>query len=460
MKLWGGKRPRPTGKRQRQDTAQPEDRAFYTETEDERMYLQREWEKDWQEAAKAPSFENTEFYFPDEELTEAPKKKKHRVKTLAVFALTLAIFYCVAVFSNIPFIRKWRTIYIETAMSTMTHQWLATAFLPNSVIQKVMGERVDLDAEQSGVSSDWEMSDLPGADQSLPWDSAQDTFFKVYPEIDSDSFKAYAKKHADEILNKDHYLMIDKAGLSDGGTSIKTVHGDEVLAIDTVNGISIIKIKGEGYVARLAIIKDPGQVFVGTAKSFRSVGQTAGEICERYGGVLAINASGFADPNGHGNGGTPYGLVISEGNALNNLVGNTYKTIAFDKKDKLNVGNFKSTKNFRDAVEFKPALIINGKKLVEGSSGWGIQPRSAIGQTKDGQVLMLIVDGRAAGYSLGCTVGDLADIMARYGAVQACNLDGGSSSVLYYNGREISKPSAANKVNGRRLPDAFVVSKK
>ncbi|MEG2857722.1 MAG: phosphodiester glycosidase family protein, partial [Clostridia bacterium] len=77
-----------------------------------------------------------------------------------------------------------------------------------------------------------------------------------------------------------------------------------------------------------------------------------------------------------------------------------------------------------------------------------------------GEVLMLIVDGRAPGYSIGCTLGDCADIMERYGAVQACNLDGGSSSIMYYNGREISRPSAANKVKGRAIPNGFMVFKK
>ena len=79
-------------------------------------------------------------------------------------------------------------------------------------------------------------------------------------------------------------------------------------------------------------------------------------------------------------------------------------------------------------------------------------------QTGDGQVLLLVVDGRQPGYSIGCTMGDLADIMERYGAEQACNLDGGSSSIMYYNGRKITRPSAGDKQNGRRLPNAFVVS--
>ena len=109
-------------------------------------------------------------------------------------------------------------------------------------------------------------------------------------------------------------------------------------------------------------------------------------------------------------------------------------------------------------MEFKPALVFDGEKVVEGSAGWGISPRTAIGQTKNGQVLLLVVDGRQPGYSIGCTMGDLADMLLRYGAYQACNLDGGSSSIMYYNGRKITKPSAANKEEGRRLPDAFIVS--
>ena len=103
-------------------------------------------------------------------------------------------------------------------------------------------------------------------------------------------------------------------------------------------------------------------------------------------------------------------------------------------------------------------LVYDGIKAVEGSAGWGISPRSAIGQTKDGQVLLLVVDGRQPGYSIGCTMGDLADIMLRYDAYQACNLDGGSSSIMYYNGRKITKPSSGDKENGRYLPDAFTVA--
>ena len=108
-------------------------------------------------------------------------------------------------------------------------------------------------------------------------------------------------------------------------------------------------------------------------------------------------------------------------------------------------------------MEFKPILVLDGKRAVEGSAGWGVQPRSAIGQTANGEVLLLIVDGRSPGYSIGATMEEIAELMLEYNVYQAINLDGGSSSVMYYNGRIITKPSAGDKANGRLLPDAFVV---
>lgn len=388
---------------------------------------------------------------------EAPLKKRGARKRLAALLLAAAALYGIAVFSDIQFIVKWRTIYIETAMGTMTHQWLATAFIPKGVIEKAMAGSYTLDRSQDGLSSGGSISPFLQKELYLPWDKAQSRFSRLYPEIDRESFDAYIKKNPDSIPDGGDCLVIDKAGLNDKGTTIKTVHGDQVLAIDTENAITIVKVTGEGYVGRLAIVKDPSRVGVGVSGGFNEKGDTVANLARHNDAVLAINASGFYDPDGHGNGGNVYGLVISGGKVLNPLSGGNYKTIGFDRGNRLNIGQYKSLSAFRDAVEFKPALIVDGKVLVEGSAGWGIQPRSAIGQTKNGEVLMLIVDGRLPGYSIGCTIGEAAKILKRYGAVQACNLDGGSSSLMYYNGREISRPSAANKTNGRGVPDGFVV---
>jgi exopolysaccharide biosynthesis protein len=71
---------------------------------------------------------------------------------------------------------------------------------------------------------------------------------------------------------------------------------------------------------------------------------------------------------------------------------------------------------------------------------------------------MLIIDGRQVGYSLGCTVADCAEIMLSYGAYQGANMDGGSSSVMWYKGEQITK-SSSKQGNGRYMPDALIVRK-
>ena len=102
--------------------------------------------------------------------------------------------------------------------------------------------------------------------------------------------------------------------------------------------------------------------------------------------------------------------------------------------------------------------VKKGDLLISGSSGWGLQPRTVIGQTRDGQLMLSVVDGRQPGYSLGITIGELSDIFYRYGAYQACNLDGGSSAVMYYRGRIITHSSAANSERGRHIPDGWIVT--
>lgn len=445
------------------DTAYPasvyDDPSLGHEESDEEFM--RNWEKFCGNKTNVKLARQVRALAPEEEqknnASAVKKKDRKKIKKVIIPLLVIAVLYCLVVFTDIPFIAKWRTIYIETAMSTMDHQWLATAFLPDSVIDEVMRERNAQQALQDELESDWSISKYSSRELYKTWKRLEKNFSEIYPEIDQDSFNEYISEHPDEILNEDKYLVIDEAGLDDDGTDIETIYGDEVLAIDTVNAITIIKIRGDGYVGRLAIVKDPTRVGLGLSENFGEKGSQIAELAEYNDAVLAINASGFYDPSGHGNGGNVFGLVVADGKFLNGPLGGTNIVVGFDKKDKLEIGGYWFENSFRDAVEFKPALIVNGQTLVTGSAGWGIQPRSAIGQTKNGEVLLLIVDGRSPGYSIGCTVGELAEIMARYGAYQAINLDGGSSSIMYYKGREITRSSAANGDEGRNIPDGFVV---
>ena len=394
------------------------------------------------------------------EHTGRRKKKRwgRRLGMAACALLMVAGLYGIAIYGNIPFIRKWRDIYIETAMGTMTHQWLATAVIDEEIIEEVMDTRVTIETAQEEIDTHWESETLKGADKKTKWEKLRKRFFELYSEIDPDSFEAYIEQNGDDCIDEEGYLVIDQADIDAKETGIVTTSGDPVLAIDTRNGITIVKIKGPDYEGRLAIVKDAGQVGLALAPGMGSEGSVIGAIAKQNEAVLAVNASGFYDPEGHGNGGIVHGLVIKDGKTYSDFAGGNNKTIGFDHDNNLQIGIYRDGANLRDAVEFKPALVFDGVKMVEGSAGWGISPRTAIGQTQNGQVLLLVVDGRQPGHSIGCTMGDLADVLLRYGAYQACNLDGGSSSIMYYNGRKITKPSAGDKENGRRLPNAFVVN--
>ena len=105
-------------------------------------------------------------------------------------------------------------------------------------------------------------------------------------------------------------------------------------------------------------------------------------------------------------------------------------------------------------VTFGPVLIHNGVPMDISKIPSGLNPRTAIGQRKDGCILMLVIDGRQV-HSYGATYRDVQDVMLEYGAVNALNLDGGSSTTMWYNGAYVNSCSSANGI-ARPLPDAFL----
>ena len=225
------------------------------------------------------------------------------------------------------------------------------------------------------------------------------------------------------------------------------------------DGIGLVEITGSGYRGILMIVEDPSRLFLGTPDSYGGVGLTLGQMVEKYGAVAGINAGGFYDPNGSGNGGTPDGIVISEGKLVFGDRGSVTSVIGFDADGVLHVGSMSAAealnRNIRWACSFGPALIVNGEAMG-GSyiSGSGINPRTAIGQRADGAVLLLVVDGRQIA-SMGATLEDLISIFLEYGAVNAANLDGGSSTEMIYAGESLNNNSSA--IGARPLPTAFLV---
>lgn len=251
-------------------------------------------------------------------------------------------------------------------------------------------------------------------------------------------------------------LPVYNADGSDNGAVVNVGEVDESLP-----EIEVIDLIGGTYKGKLMIVRDPSKVQIASLDSFGGVGKTLSQFLEMYDAVGCTNAGGFEDENGKGKGGIPDGIVIKNGQITYGSAGSTYRgLVGFDADNVLHVGDMSGQQALSlgivSATNFAsgPVLIKDGVRQTGFVSG--INPRTCIGQTADGTVLLVAIEGRMAD-SLGATFEDLADIMEKYGAVNACNLDGGSSSGMYYEGERITR--SASVIGDRPLPTAVVVTR-
>ena len=213
------------------------------------------------------------------------------------------------------------------------------------------------------------------------------------------------------------------------------------------DGIRIESYQGDTFNAHIMIVKDPSRVYTGVSNKngfSRNVpGKRLTEAIEEENAIAAVNAGAFFDNGTAGPevGSTPEGLVYSEGkcfwktgappNGITGFAGFNDEDILVVSKKNLTEAEAEEL-NIRDGCCFGPALIINEEVNMEAyNNNSGFNPRTAIGQRADGAVIFICIDGRQAG-SPGGTYADIIDIMVEYGAVNACNMDGGSSSVMLY----------------------------
>lgn len=383
------------------------------------------------------------------------------VKTMSIALAVLTAGYLLFAFSNIGPIAKLRSIYIETAMSTMRHQWLATAFLPDSVIREVMEKVNDARADQIGVETNW------GSEENDPYHTVpsptdpsasaeEKAFYELFWEIDPDTMTSYLNSHPEALQGGWENLSINEAGLNDDGTTIRTIQDEQVLAIDVPNQVLLVRVKGMSYQGVLAVAKDPSRLKLQATRYEGSVGQFAGDLCEDAGGVLAITASGFIDEGGVGMGGLLAGYAMSDGKGRGTHYGYGYKRLELRDDDRMYIVDAQNSVNSRttDAAEFWPALIIDGKRMD--TSGWSeLNPRVSIGQSDRYEVLMLVIEGRLA-TSIGTTAAEAAEILARHNCMQAMNMDGGTSAIMYYDGEYVTRCSNTALPSGRQLPNAWV----
>ena len=366
---------------------------------------------------------NSEFNFDPENFEpdvmpsrQRGKRKKYKIR-LWVFVLAFFIILGSSFFTLLygPW-NTFRNWLITTAMTTMSHQYLATWFYDDKTIEKVLNQNY---VKESGESTDVSQVEF------IDYTASNEMFLNKYDK---------------EILTKEK-----------GNDLYKVIYLNES--------------KQRGY---LVAIYDPSKVKIAVASTIGNSGQMLTTIAKNNNAVVAMNASGFIDPNYMSNGGRPHGPVIKDGKIVSNEVRARISggIIGFNKENKLALGKMSAqqaiNQGIRDAVDFGPFLIVNGKpSFIKGNGGWGTAPRSAIGQRKDGVVLFLVMDGRDYKNGIsGSDMVDLTEFLMRYGAYNAANLDGGTSSGLAINGELISKPVNGNgEKSTRAVPDAWIVTK-
>ena len=339
-------------------------------------------------------------------------KKELRFKKRVVFALSIALTLSI-LFSGVTFLLYGpysyvRDFIITSAMTTLNHQWIATMLYDEQQIDAVMRENTVI---ESGETTDIGMIKVNSA---------------LWP----------------------------------GKNAKPTIKESEVVYAD--EDVIVEEFRFSSFKGWMMLVRDPKSVKLGVAKDIGTRGERLQVMAERLGAFAAINASGFADEGYVGNGGTAVGLVISNGKVINGSISKTQGIIGFDENGILIVGEFARDEieamNIRDAVEFRPFLIVNGEPATsKGNGGWGMAPRTAIGQRADGVVLMLVIEGRNPPSSIGATMPEVQDLMIAYGAVNAANLDGGSSSSMILDGEILNVPSSGSGERG--VPNDWLVMK-
>lgn len=266
--------------------------------------------------------------------------------------------------------------------------------------------------------------------------------------------------------------IIGKEGFYTRLTDEEEVNTDKLnIKIQRSDEIDFMKIDGgnlrlKGY---MLVIHDPTTIKVGYSSKLPIEGELTSQMAKRYGAIAAINAGGFAYNTKNGawasTGGNFEGYILQDGKVVgNNLKGGeneAYDCIGFTKKGQLIFGKYSikklKTMEVTEAVcFFGPKLIVNGKKVFSKgeNGGLGYNPRTAIGQKASGEVVFLVIEGRDILGSFGASMYDLQEILYEQGVVNAINLDGGSSSAMYFNGKLVNKPS--NTMGERAVPSAFM----
>lgn len=341
-----------------------------------------------------------------EKKVKIKKKKRIHFFTILVALMDVVVIAALVIINSAEFKAFW----IPTAMTTMSHKYLAYTLYDEATVNKIMNENY---LEQ--VTDEVNLDDVVIGDFTTK--------------------KHYASKYEEELYTK--------------------TPGNDLY--------KIIRLEESKYKGYLTVVYDPKDVDLTVTERLGRMGETVATQCKKHGGYVGINGGGFEDLDGWGNGSIPYGAIIQNGQFIWTHPGGSGQLIGFTNEGKLWLTNDDPmtaiSKGMVDAVEFGPNLIVNGKVAkIHGDGGWGTAPRTVIAQRRDGIVLFLIIEGRLPGYSIGANMTDVIEILLRYGAYNAANLDGGASSTMAVNGKLFNRPSAGGEYGGRTVSNAFIVT--
>ena len=340
------------------------------------------------------------------------KKKGNKIKIFFTVCFILATLGCFGglflLYSPYAGFRDW---LITTAMSTMSHKYLATWFFDEETINDSLARN---SIEDTGATTDTDLIEI----------------------VDySDENIVYENEYEEAILKKSKEN----------------------------NDYKIIEIEGDKFSGYMAVIYDPSRVKVAASDYLGDDGQYLTTISEREESLVAINAGGFVDEAGDGTGGIPVGITISEGEYLWT---DTYRgqggLIGLNNDNKLILGKYSvrqtETLGIRDGVTFGPFLVVNGEPVkMSGNGGWGRSPRTAIAQRQDGIILFLVLDGNRT-LGRGATLKEVQEILVNYGAYNGANLDGGTSTSMTVRSSLINDPTTQSGSHRTRpVATAFIL---
>lgn len=282
---------------------------------------------------------------------------------------------------------------------------------------------------------------------------SEEDFYKLFPEINKETLDNYLKEQ-DWFTGSYEKILIDKVDYDNTPTGIKTKNGDDILAIDSFNNILIVgKKTNTGDIVKVTLLKNKKQLDMSVVDNL-SYWSNINEHAIKSRAILAVNANSY---NWHpaGNYGTTHGLIKLRGNLIRKQADDN-QIVGFTQDGDIKVGTEAKVEDLYTATEFRRPLIRNSV-IAEGLNGDDKLARTAIGQRKDGAIVIVnAAGGDVPEYSKGITEKELANILSSFEVDKASELSRGNKAIMFWNGRVVNSTFGYN-TDGVKLPTSIII---